>query len=110
MFLAQVLAVLALISAGVANSDSQFADVFAGGLANLLRARDGVISASGWIIFVAIAVLVIEGVILAIRFLNFGFVESYSTIVFIVVSLRSCSMYGIPLYYNLGTLSSYSHQ
>ena len=78
---------LVIIAGGVANNEIQFADRFAGLFQEILTARDGVQSATGWIVFVAVMVLVVEAVILTFRFLNFGFMESYSTIVFIVVSL-----------------------
>ena len=43
-------------------------------------------SACGFLIFVSFLVLVIEGLMIALRFLNFGIVDKYITIFVIVVS------------------------
>lgn len=42
--------------------------------------------AAGWLLFVVLVTMPVEGLILASRFLNFGFVTKFSTIVHIVVS------------------------
>ena len=53
---------------------------------NLLRDTN---AAAGWLLFVTIVAGIIEGLILVSRFLNFGFINEFATIVHIVVSIYS---------------------
>ncbi len=43
-------------------------------------------AAPGWLLFVVIVTMAVEGLILASRFLNFGFVTKFNKIFHIVVS------------------------
>ena len=52
--------------------------------ANLLRDTT---AAAGWLLFVTIVAAIIEGLIIVSRFLNFGFINKFGTIVHIVVSI-----------------------
>ena len=48
--------------------------------------RGNSISAAGWLLFVTIITMIVEGLILACRFLNFGFMKKLGIIANIVVS------------------------
>ena len=95
--LLQILAFIAIITAAVAlgNLDKNYGELDDGledlqpdddwtweQTANLSK------SASGFLIFVSVFAIVIEGLIIAQRFLNFGIVDHFITICLIAVGLR----------------------
>ena len=93
----QVVAFICIITAAVAlddldNDDFDFYDIVDSDAdwedtASLAR------SACGFLIFLAIMVMLLEGVIIALRFLNFGIVDRFTLIFHLVVGPTLASIY-----------------
>ena len=62
---------------------------------NLLRDTT---AAAGWLLFVTIVAAIVEGLIIVSRFLNFGFINKFGTIVHIVVSVHILIQIGASVY------------
>ena len=76
----QVFSFAAFVAAAVTVSDLDSPILDNIGLA------DSISSAAGWIIFVSLMAMLIQGAIIALRFLNFGFVNNNFSIFLFVVS------------------------
>ena len=50
-------------------------------------------NSAGWLIFVQLVAMLYEGLVIALRFINFNFVNAYSKIAFIVVRIFSWQLY-----------------
>ena len=85
----QVLSLATFISACVAVSQI----VALGGVAP---------GSAGWLIFATLVTMILQGLIIAIRLLNFGFMSDNSKIVHIVVSWNVACFYHISIQCNSG--------
>ena len=89
--LSQVVALICLIIASVTLDDL---DGGSGGLVDRTNA------ACGFIVFLAIMVMLIEGIIIALRFLNFDIVNKFIFIFHIAVCIANCFLLP-PLYMHI---------
>ncbi len=84
----QVLSLLAFITACAAAGELDLSDDIAEAY-EVEDERDSARAAAGWIIFVGLVAMIFEGLVIALRFINFRLVNSNITVFLIVV----CSPY-----------------